>query len=84
MQGHRRPDNYDWRQSEPGDYGFQDWTGQRELYIRDPFGVVGRITSHTVTEHEDGTVTVDPSIAPPDGAEPGAFHGWLRRGVWTW
>ena len=89
MQGRKRPDNFDWRESEPGDYGWQTWhlnEGERELFIRDPFGAVGRIaiSTHRVTEHEDGTVTVDPSIAPRDGAEPGAFHGWLRQGVWTW
>lgn len=38
----------------------------------------------TLPDLQGGTVTVSPSIAPRDGAEPGAFHGWLQRGVWTW
>lgn len=44
---------------------------------------------HSIVEHEDGTVTVEPSIRqdfrPPVGESPGtpAWHGFLRRGVWT-
>lgn len=33
---------------------------------------------HEVEEHEDGTITVTPSI------EGEHFHGHLRRGVWSW
>jgi hypothetical protein len=33
-----------------------------------------------ITEHEDGTITVRPSIADP---EPGGWHGFLSRGVWS-
>lgn len=32
---------------------------------------------HAVTEHEDGTITVSPSIVTS------SWHGWLVRGVWT-
>jgi hypothetical protein len=31
---------------------------------------------HTVTEFEDGTITVYPSIVTP------SWHGWLENGVW--
>lgn len=31
---------------------------------------------HTVTEHEDGTITAHPSIVTS------TWHGWLERGVW--
>lgn len=34
---------------------------------------------HTVTEHEDGTATFEPSILVNNGLA----HGWLRRGRWT-
>lgn len=56
-----------------------------QVWFRDPVGNVGRVGHHTITEHEDGTITVDPSILDT-GGEPGdePFHGWLRRGVWTW
>jgi hypothetical protein len=41
-----------------------------EWWIRDPWGRVGRLTSHTITEHEDGTITVSPSIFDKDGSPP--------------
>lgn len=49
-----------------------------------PDGHSGRLSPkiHTVVEHEDGTITVSPSI-DFSKTTPGAFHGWLRRGVWT-
>lgn len=37
---------------------------------------------HTVTEHEDGTITVTPSIDMSQRT-PGAWHGWLTRGVFV-
>ena len=53
--------------------------GGTVYWIRDPNGRVGRLESHTVTEHEDGTITVSPSILDPS---PGGWHGFLERGVW--
>jgi hypothetical protein len=36
---------------------------------------------HTIVEHEDGTITVAPSILMP--ANRGCYwHGYLERGVW--
>lgn len=35
---------------------------------------------HTVVEHEDGTITVTPSIDMSQRT-PGGWHGWLTRGV---
>lgn len=46
-------------------------------YVCDPTGAVGRLTEHTVTEHEDGTISVTPSILAPGG-----WHGYLERGIW--
>jgi hypothetical protein len=72
----------DIRPFEPGDYMFvRTPQGTRELWFRDPVGMVGRCVSHTLTEHDDGTVTVESSIA--DEGE-GSWHGWLRQGVWSW
>ena len=31
---------------------------------------------HTITEHDDGTITVNPSIVTA------TWHGWLRLGNW--
>ncbi len=75
-------------QRQPGDYckvlpyneDNQDGIGGKVTwYICDPLGHVGRLVDHTVTEHEDGTITVSPSILDP---APGGWHGYLERGVW--
>lgn len=50
-------------------------------YVRCMSGAtVGRLTegTHTVTEHDDGTITVEPSLVMSNG-----WHGWLRRGIFT-
>lgn len=46
----------------------------------DPTGSAGSIVpgNHTVTEHEDATITCSPSLVMPGG-----WHGWLRRGHWS-
>jgi hypothetical protein len=45
------------------------------------------LSKHQVTEHEDGTITVSPSILVkgpwgPDRADHEWYHGFLERGVW--
>lgn len=62
----------------PGDfflYAGQGWRGVT------PNGVEANLVAHTVTEHEDGTITVAPSIKAGDH-EHGEWHGFLERGVW--
>lgn len=81
MQGRHVADNTDARQAKPGDYWWNDWTGKRELWFRDPHGDAGRVTTHTVEEHDDGTVSVAPSIAPKPGED--GYHGLLTQGVWS-
>ena len=48
-----------------------------------PDGRGGRLDPkvHTVVEHEDGTITVTPSIDLSQRV-PGAYHGHLTRGEW--
>lgn len=41
-----------------------------------PDGIPGSISTHKVIEHEDGTITVEPSIVS------NKWHGWLERGEW--
>jgi hypothetical protein len=91
MQGKRYedvPDAYEpHERMEPGGYrrvnygsGF-GWQWE----IVDPTGTIGRLQDHTIEEHEDGTITVAPSIArdPSSGLMHGeGWHGWLERGVW--
>lgn len=53
-------------------------------YLRGPDGDIctvahRRDSNHGVTEHEDGTITVSPSIIFPNEG----WHGFLQRGVWT-
>ncbi len=42
---------------------------------------LGNLTRHTVVEHEDGTITVSPSMLVTTGHGHG-WHGYLERGVW--
>lgn len=46
-----------------------------------PNGLAGNLASHDVVEHEDGTITVSPSILVTQGADI-SWHGYLERGVW--
>lgn len=67
----------------PGDYcKVPDSIDPRERgvwYVVDPDGKAGAIlpSLHTITEHEDGTITCSPSLVMPCG-----WHGYLERGVW--
>ena len=76
---HPRQDNV-----QPGDY----WKvllnkGSVEWYACVPTGWLGCLVDHKVIEHEDGTITVSPSIqtSAPEPS-PRYWHGYLERGVW--
>lgn len=58
-----------WECRPPGDY---------------PETVQGSLGNHEVVEHEDGTITVSPSILIQTtwAGEPVTWHGYLERGVW--
>lgn len=47
-----------------------------------PDGSIGSIspTVHAITEHEDGTITLAPSL-DFSKRKPGGWHGYLRRGI---
>lgn len=62
-----------------GDYGYNPKS--EHWQVRPPGCHAGSIPNHTVTEHEDGTVTVSPSIVLVDGVG-GDWHGYLERGEW--
>lgn len=68
---------------EPGDYG-KGRDGR--WYAMTPNGLLAGINNHTITEHEDGTITASPSILVKGaiGADPSKveWHGFLERGVW--
>lgn len=64
----------------PGDYYFHSDEGGWWAVSPDGRGV--GLKGHTVTEHEDRTITVSPSILVQGGGLPGSWHGYLERGVW--
>lgn len=87
----RRLNHDDGLDAEPGDY----WAASSPRFagywtVMTPNGHVGMLnpTVHTITEHADGTITVNPSILlthpiPGSGGESAeVYHGWLVNGVW--
>lgn len=64
----------------PGAYG----TGNgKDWFCTTPNGMLGNLGLHQVEEHDDGTITVAPSILVSGGGEGKSWHGFLRRGVWS-
>jgi hypothetical protein len=53
-------------------------------YLYLPRCGAARLALHTVVEHEDGTITVTPSILTTghDSGTKTTRHGYLTRGVW--
>ena len=81
MQGRRIPTPpTEWESGkcpyQPGDY----WPDENGWHCCTPNGLVGVLTRHAVVEHEDGTITVSPSILTTNGTL--TYHGYLERGVW--
>lgn len=62
----------------PGDYYFYPEVGWCGVT---PDGQQAGLRGHEVTEHEDGTISVSPSILVSSPGKP-AWHGYLERGVW--
>ena len=42
--------------------------------------LIANITAHTITEHDDKTITVSPSILVQYKSEK--WHGYLELGIW--
>lgn len=93
MQGRRREDVI---QEPDGHYGFPEdmapgdyWktvhlNGNEEWYGCTPSGWIGSLRAHTIVEHEDGTISVTPSILVHEGAaERRQWHGYLTNGQWS-
>lgn len=63
----------------PGEYA--KWSEDGAWYGVPPeTDLVANLSAHRVTEHEDGTITVEPSILVGDNRT--SWHGFLRRGQW--
>ena len=53
--------------------------------IQWPNGLLGNLRGHNVQEHEDGTITVSPSILTSgcdEAGNPISVHGFLELGIW--
>lgn len=63
-------------QMTPGDYGRHGdiW------YAAVPNGLLANLANHKVVEHQDGTITVSPSILVSN--HESSWHGYLEKGVW--
>lgn len=77
----------------PGDYGriredlrSTEHPNNAAWQVTCPNGRGGCLLTHKVVEHEDGTITVTPSILihpkEYDGRKLPGWHGYLERGVW--
>lgn len=85
MQGRRTTFAPGWPKGDalPGDYcrvpPDVDPRGENIWYAMAPNGHSGALLPniHNVIEHEDGTISVSPSIVMPLG-----WHGFLERGIW--
>lgn len=69
----------------PGEYGKWERGGFAPPSACDWYAVppgtdlVANLSSHQITEHGDGTISVSPSILVGDGRA--SWHGFLRNGV---
>lgn len=87
MQGKRvEPEFYEggsFKRLNPGEYALIKGV----WYAETPNGECANLANHSVIEHEDGTITVSPSIRvsiqyTADRPEKELWHGFLERGVW--
>lgn len=93
VKGHRRADGTPIEDLTPGEYckmtveQLQGFWGVRPPavgpYAESRFAGMLNPSVHTITEHEDWTITVDPSIRQTYGDGEDAWHGFLKRGTWT-
>ena len=75
MQGTRLPNNPPFQtQTLPGSYWYSD--AHEAWLCTPPKGYGGHLGGHDVIEHEDGTITVSPSILTSE------WHGYLEHGIW--
>lgn len=49
-------------------------------YCCAPNGLLGNLNNHTIEEHDDGTISVQPSILIT--TKDKTWHGYLVNGVW--
>lgn len=67
-----------------GQYVF--WEEDDAFYARPPDShLIANLSGHEIVEHEDGTISVSPSILVRGRTVDGqnSWHGYLIRGVWS-
>jgi len=57
------------------------WPGKVWWVACSPNGIPGNLINHEVIEHEDGTISVKPSILI-NADRPNKWHGYLEHGIW--
>jgi hypothetical protein len=86
LQGVRIQNHQKLYDAEPGAYllTHDRDDGTPNLWFKDPAGHVGRISGakHTITEEDDGTITVSPSILATQADHGHDWHGYLEHGTW--
>ena len=87
MQGRRLPDSTDLSgpEMQAGDYVKIIGAGYPPhdiWYCMTPNGYAGNLRRHTIVEHEDRSITVNPFILIRYPNGPELWHGYLERGVW--
>lgn len=83
MRGTLLPTDTPWESTLPvGSY----WKRGGVWFAITPNGHLANLTNHRVTQHDDQTITVHPSIrvstTHPRYGSIELFHGFLERGVW--
>ena len=80
----KRVKDGDWPEN-PGEYSKWIRNGKVRWFVIPPKSGLpcGYLDDHTIIEHEDGTITVSPSILFEKRNEnfPG-WHGYLEKGIW--
>lgn len=79
----KRRDLTEWSWTEdvaPHDYDYGKLPNG-EWYGWTPVGMAG-LNKHQIVEHEDGTITVSPSILVTVPHRNEQWHGFLEAGVW--
>jgi hypothetical protein len=75
-------------QAQPGDYWdyVPQSTSKKQWAGRCPNGLYCNLAAHQIQEHEDGTITVSPSILVKGHATRAGndqvWHGYLEKGTW--
>ena len=64
----------------PGEYGKWEEDGGTWYGVPPGTDLTANLRAHKIEEHEDGTITVSPSILVSDSKL--SWHGYLRRGEW--